>query len=94
MLIPQYSLRLILLIMTGSAVVFSIFAAAKRGSAAAAGISAAIVMLAAAVAVYVAVFAVVWLFSLALGDRRPASPPRTAPPGSGETAVEATVLEP
>jgi hypothetical protein len=99
MLIPQYSLRLILIIMTCSAVVFSIFAAAKQGSAAAAGITAAIVMLAAAVMVYVAVFAVVWLFSLALRDPRaatplPPGPPPAAPPADGEVSDGLTLLDP
>jgi len=74
MLIPQYSIRLLLLITAGCAVVFSIFGLAVQGNAAAVGVSLAIAGLAVVLLAHAATFGLVWLFSV-IGEpfrRKPA----------------------
>jgi len=63
-LIPQFSLRWLLGVMTASAGVFAIFGMAVRGYLWAAGVSAAIIALVVAMLVYAALFGIVWIFSL------------------------------
>ena len=70
MLIPQYSLRLLLLVTAGCAVVFSIFGFAVRGNTAAVGVSLAIVGLVVVVLAHGAGFGLVWLFSVVTAPLR------------------------
>jgi hypothetical protein len=64
MLIPQYTIRWMLGLMTVCAVVFSIFAAAMRGNQAAIGVSVAILALVVLLLVHAGMFGLVWLFSV------------------------------
>jgi len=65
MLIPQFSIRVLLAVTTACAVVFSIVGLAVRGSAWATAVSVGIGSLAILVLVSGVLFAVVWLFSVA-----------------------------
>lgn len=62
-LIPQFSIRWLLIVTAACAVVFSVFGLAVRGHHWAAGVSIAIVALVVALLVHAAVFGLVWLFS-------------------------------
>jgi len=64
MLIPQYSIRLLLLITAGCAVVFSVFGLAVRGNTAAVGVSLAIAAAVLVLLAHAATFGLVWLFSV------------------------------
>ncbi len=73
MIIPQFSLRWLLAVTTGAAVVFSIVGLAVRGSAWATAVSAGIGAAAVLAGVFATMFAVVWVFSVAtasLGRKR------------------------
>lgn len=87
MLIPQYTLRRLLAITTGVAVVFSIFAMALRGHVWAVAASAAIGAIVVLLLVQAALFGVVWLFSLITGSGKGQSPfmqpPRAAEDNAG-----------
>ena len=63
-LIPQYSIRWLLAVMTAGAVVFSIFGLAVRGKPWAMGVSIAIVSLGVLFLAHALFFGLVWLFSL------------------------------
>ncbi|HUT88636.1 MAG TPA: hypothetical protein VMY37_04020 [Thermoguttaceae bacterium] len=65
MLVPQFSIRLLLAVTTGCAVVFSIVGLAARGSAWATAVSVGIGSLGILVLVSGLLFAVVWVFSVA-----------------------------
>jgi len=64
MLIPQFSIRWLLILTAACAGVFSIFGWAMRGSQWATGVSLAMVALVAVLLVHAAVFGVVWVFSV------------------------------
>ena len=64
MLIPQFSIRWMLMVMTACAGVFSIFGFAVRGDGWAIGFSIAVVSAAVALFFCALLFAVVWLFSV------------------------------
>ena len=64
MLIPQYTIRTLLLITAGCAVIFSIFGFAVRGNTAAMGVSAAIVGLVVVLLLHAVLFGLVWAFSV------------------------------
>jgi len=70
MLIPQYSIRVLLAVTTACAVVFSIVGLAVRGSGWATAVSVGIGALAILVLVSGALFAVVWVFSVATSTLR------------------------
>jgi len=85
-LIPQYSIRWLLAVMTACALVFSIFGLAVRGKPWAMGVSIAIVSLGVLFVVHALFFGLVWLFSLlspAAGTpragRSPFAPAETSP---------------
>ena len=86
-LIPQYSLRLLLSILTASGVVFSIIALALRGHAWAQGVTAGFVALLVALLVYAFMFSLLWIYAVVTGPlrRRWGGPGRS--PFSGRTAV-------
>jgi hypothetical protein len=64
MLIPQFTLRTLLGITAGCAVVFSVLAFAVRGQPWAIGVSVAVGTVVVAMLVYAGLFGVLWLFSL------------------------------
>lgn len=68
-LIPQYSIRSMLAVTAVCAVLFSVFGAAAAGRRWALGVSIGLGSLVLMMAVYAAMFAFVWAFSL-LGRRR------------------------
>jgi hypothetical protein len=70
MLIPQFSIRWLLALMTVCAVVFSIVGLAARGHAWAAGVSVGIGALVVLAFVYGSLFAVVWTFSVVTAPLR------------------------
>jgi hypothetical protein len=70
MLIPQFTLRWMLALMAGLAVVFLIVSRAAQGSAWAVGLSAAVAMLAFIVPVHLGLFFLVWLVSLRSSRRQ------------------------
>ena len=70
MLIPQYTIRWLLLMMAGCAVVFSIFGFAARGNTAALGVSLAIGALAVVLLTHAAGFGLVWLFAVVTAPLR------------------------
>ena len=72
-LIPQFSLRLILGIISVLAVAASVVSPAGRGWAWAAGVSIGLLAIAVAFVVYSVLFGVAWLFSLVIarGSRKP-----------------------
>ena len=69
MLIPQFSLRWMLAVITVLAVVFLIVSRAAQGSAWAVGVSAAVMMLAVVAVVHLALFFLTWLVSLVIRRR-------------------------
>lgn len=69
MLVPQYSIRLLLAVTTACAVLFSIVGLAVRGSAWATAVSVAIGSLGILVLVSGVLFAVVWVFSVVTSKR-------------------------
>jgi len=70
MLIPQYSIRWMLMLTAVCAGVFSIFGLAVRGNMAALGVSLAVVALVLALLANAAMFALVWLFSVVTDPMR------------------------
>jgi hypothetical protein len=94
MLIPQYTIRWLLGLMTVWAVVFSIFAMALRGSRPAMAVSAGILMLVTAFLVYVGLFVLAWMISALTYERSPATAPADQEPSqSSEPPVEPIKLE-
>jgi hypothetical protein len=91
MLIPQYSLRWLLGVMTGSAVVFSIFAMGLRGNLWAAGGSVAILAVVVAALVHVGLFVLVWFAGLVLRIVLPSMWKR--PASDIDAPVSAVVVE-
>jgi hypothetical protein len=87
MLIPQYTIRWMLGLMTVCAVVFSIFAAAMRGNQAAIGVSLAILALVVLLLVHAGMFGLVWLFSVVTAPFRSDSGPRSTT-GGGQIIAE------
>jgi hypothetical protein len=78
-LIPQYSLRRLLAIMTISAVAFSIVALGLRGYGWAAGVAVALLAVAVLGAVYAAVFALIWLVAEFFALAQPSAGSRSRP---------------
>ena len=68
MLIPQFSIRWLLTLTAVSAVIFSIFGLAVRGSAWAAAVSIGIGSLVILALVYALLFGVVWVFSVIMSS--------------------------
>jgi F0F1-type ATP synthase assembly protein I len=64
-LLPQYSLRQILLVMTGCGVVFLAFSFAVRGAAWAVGIAVGVLSIVLAMLVYAAFFGLIWALAQA-----------------------------
>ena len=105
MLIPQYSIRWLLVITAVCAGLFSIVGLAVRGQSWAIGVSVALGALVLTMLVYAAVFGLVWLASVLLAamGRRNAGPGRSpfkqqaagggAPPRDGETPDAPILLE-
>ena len=100
MLIPQFSLRLLLGVTAACSVVFSIVALAIRGQGWAIGVSVAVCSLVLIMAVYAALFGLVWMVSLLQAQlpKRGGSPFR-ATGGSpfrlpASTPVQAEVVDP
>lgn len=102
MLIPQFSIRLLLIVMTVCAGVFAIFGAAVRGSGWAAGVSVAILSMAIFMLVCALLFTLVWIFSVITPRRArrasmlgesPFAAPVQVGPDDKDTPVEAVVLE-
>lgn len=85
MVIPQFTLRRLLAIVTVCCLVFSVFGLALRGSAVAMGVSVAIVSLVVVALVHAALFAVVWMFSVLLPSMQ--SPPIGGKRGPMETEI-------
>ena len=103
-LIPQYSIRWLLLVMTASAVAFSIVALALRGHPWAIGVAVGLASLVVLGLVYAVVFALFWplaeLSALAerkeSGGRSPFGPPPPGgegPDGGKETPAAPILLE-
>lgn len=90
MLIPQFSLRWLLAVMTACAVVFSIFGLAVRGSHWAAGVSIAIVSLAVVMLIYAVVFGLVWAFSVVTSQFRHGSAGSGRSPFAGRATASST----
>ena len=90
MLIPQFSIRWLLVLTAVCAGIFSIFRAASLGSTWATGVSIAIVSAVILLLVYAATFALVWLFSLvSLRPRMRGPEPGQSPFSPGTSAVSA-----
>ena len=70
MLIPQYSIRWMLMLTAVCGAIFSVFGLAVRGNMAALGVSLAIVALVLALLANAAMFALVWLFSVVTDPMR------------------------
>jgi type VI protein secretion system component VasK len=93
MLIPQFSLRWMLAVVTVLAVVFLIVSRAAQGSAWAVGVSAAVMMVAFVAVVHLGLFFLVWLVSLFSVRRQARSTsmrmaaPRAASPFQAAEAV-------
>ena len=64
MLVPQYTIRTLLILTTVCAVAFSVFALALRGYGLAIGISAALVAVIVLLLVHAGIFGMIWLFSV------------------------------
>jgi hypothetical protein len=101
-LIPQFTIRWLLMLTAACAVVFSVFGLAVRGSGWAAGVSIAVVSVAVVLAVHASMFALVWAFSVATaGSRRgrasvrrsPFAQDQGAPRGEKDVPAAPTVLE-
>ncbi|MBN2473307.1 MAG: hypothetical protein JXB62_01765 [Pirellulales bacterium] len=96
-LIPQFSIRWMLTVTAGCAVVFSVFGLAIRGSQWAAGVSLAVVSLAVLMLVQAGMFGVVWMWSVlteplqrrrVVSGRSPfLSPSAGSPPGALSAAA-------
>ena len=79
-LIPQFTIRWMLMLTAACAVVFSVFGLAVRGNGWAAGVSIAVVSVAVALLVHASMFALVWAFSVTTaGSRRKRSSVRRSP---------------
>jgi hypothetical protein len=77
-LIPQYTIRWLMAVTAGCAVVFSVMGLAVRGSSWAMAVSIGVGALALMMAVYAMLFGLVWAFSL-VGNRRPRDPAAGSP---------------
>lgn len=95
MLIPQFSLRWLLGVTAICSVVFSIVALAIRGQGWAIGVSVAVCSLVVVMAVYGALFGIVWLVSLVQGTmpKRGGSPFRAGGYSPFGVPVQASVDE-
>jgi hypothetical protein len=83
MLIPQFSIRDLLIAMTGVAVFSLVVSYALRGQIWAIAVAAGVGSIAAAFVGYAATFLVVWCIAALLAHLRPADPPRPAEPPAG-----------
>lgn len=99
MLIPQYSIRWLLMLTAACATAFSVFGLAVRGSHWAQGVSIAVVSLVVVLLIHALVFTLVWAFSLVISQsgRRPSgfgrSPFAPSPVAPGPTAHAAAASD-
>lgn len=84
MLLPRYSLRSILVITAGFAVLFLVVSLGVRGSQWAVGVAVGVAAMTVALVAQALWFAVVWLFAVVSRvERRSASPPAAGNPRDG-----------
>ncbi len=88
-LIPQFSIRWLLAVTAGCAVVFSVFGLAARGSLWAAGVSIAVGSLVLLLLVHAAAFGLLWVFAELAGRFSRSARGGSSPFGPGVPAVGA-----
>ena len=88
MLIPQFTLRRLMIVTAAIAVLSLIVTWGSHGTAWAIGVSAMLVLLGVTVAIHVLLFAVVWLVSLAARQPVPQSIPVSPPPNPAADSAQ------